>query len=109
MANNPTLKERVTRVETAFHGLKDSLELQFKRLDDDNDYIKQKLDAILEILPGKVDNPACETRHGGLDKRVRRLEQSVPAVIQTIVIALTTGIVMAIVTAIVSYLVARLP
>ena len=109
MANNPTLKERVAGLETAFHGVKEFLEVQFKHIDDDNAYIRQKLDAIVEILPGKVDNPDCDTKHGGLDKRVRRLEQSVPAVIQTIVIALTTGIVMAIVTAIVSYVVARLP
>lgn len=109
MATNPTLKERVAQLETAFGDLKEFLEVQFKHVDEDNAYIKQKLDGIVEILPGKVDNLDCDTKHGGLDKRVRRLEQSVPAVIQTVVIALTTGIVMAIVTAIVSYLVARLP
>jgi len=105
MSTNPTLKERVARLETAFHDLKEFLEVQFKHVDDDNAYIKQKLDGIVGILPSKVDNPDCDKKHGGLDERLRRLEQRAPAVIQTIIIALTVGIVMAIV----SYLIGQLP
>lgn len=71
----------------------------------DNDYIKKKLDTIVETLTSKVDRPYCLDRHDTLNSRLRTLEQKAPAIIQQIVLGLSMGIVIAVV----SYLISRLP
>ena len=101
------------------------LEAEFKSFRNetlkDNTYIRQKLDYIANLLPEKVDRPYCHTRHekldekvGGLEKdgryttldeRLRELEQKAPAIIQQIVLVLSTGVVMAII----SYAISRVP
>ena len=94
-----------------------SLEAEFKSFRNetlkDNEYIRNKLDFIANLLPEKVDRSYCHTRHdkldekiGELDKdgrytaleeRLRELEQKAPAIIQQIVLVLSTGIVMGVV------------
>ena len=87
----------------------------------DNEYIRNKLDFIVNLLPEKVDRSYCYERHDKLDEKVselekdgkyekltekvNKLEQKTPVIIQQIVLVLSTGIVMAIV----SYVIGRLP
>ena len=89
------------------------LEAEFKSFRNetlkDNEYIRNKLDYIANLLPEKVDRAYCHTRHEKLDEKVgelnkngkytvleerlRELEQKAPAIIQQIVLVLSTGIV----------------
>lgn len=93
-----------------------SLEAEFKSFRNevlkDNDYIKGKVDKILETLPLKVDRPYCQERHevlrGKLEevskngrwedvlKRIRALEQKTPAIIQQVVLAIMTAVLTAV-------------
>ena len=84
----------------------------------DTSYIRDKLDTIADSLSQKVDRPYCRDRHENLDdriiklggnnkhkeleKRVRTLEQRVPAVVQQIALVLSTGVVMAIISHLIS-------
>ena len=106
--------ERIAGLEAAFKGFRNEM---LK----DTEYIRNKLDAIADSLSQKVDKPYCQDRHeklngkvaelgknnkhSELEKRVRTLEQKVPAVVQQIVLVLSTGVVMTII----SYLINRAP
>ena len=106
--------ERLAGLEAEFKGFRNEI---LK----DNAYIRDKLDQIASSLAEKVDRSYCLDRHNRLDEKigelerngkytklaekVEELEKKTPAVIQTIVTALTTGMVMAVI----SYLIGRLP
>ena len=94
-----------------------SLEAEFKSFRNetlkDNEYIRQKLDYIANLLSEKVDRAYCHTRHEKLDEKVgelgkdgkytsleerlRELEQKAPAIIQQIVLGVSMGIAVAII------------
>jgi len=77
----------------------------------DNDYIKGKVDKIVEALPEKVDRQYCQERREKLHervtevekngrrdellKRIRALEQKTPAIIQSVVLAIMTAVLTA--------------
>jgi len=86
-----------------------ALEAEFKSFKEqilsDNQYVKEKLDKIIEILGSKVDKSNCQIRHEKIDERLTTFDKSNPALIQTIIVALTTGGIMAVVSYIISHLV----
>ena len=92
-----------------------SLEAEFKsfrhEMLKDTAYIRGKVDDIADSLSQKVDRPYCQERHEKLGdrvselekngkhiellKRIRRLEQKVPVIVQQVVLAVMTAILTA--------------
>lgn len=103
MADN--IGERLASLETAFDGFRNQMLT-------DNEYIKNRVDKIVEALPLKVDRPYCQDRHeklqdriaeaeknGGKEeilKRLRELEQQTPVIVQNIVLAVMTAVITAV-------------
>ena len=86
-----------------------ALEAEFKSFKEqilsDNQYVKERLDKIIEILGSKVDKTNCQAKHEKIDERLTTFDKSNPAIIQTIIVALTTGGIMAVVSYIISHLI----
>jgi len=89
--------ERIASLEAEFRGFRSEM---LK----DNEYIKRRLDTIVDGLSSKVDRSYCYERHNKLDDVIGELRIKTPAIIQTIVVALTTGLVMALATYVIGHL-----
>ena len=89
--------ERIAALEAEFKSFKGQIL-------SDNQYVKERLDKIIEILGGKVDKVNCQSKHEKIDERLTTFDKSNPAIIQSIIVALTTGGVMTIVSYIISHI-----
>ena len=92
----------IAELRGAFNGLKDQILV-------DNAYMKGKLDTIVAALATKVGMEAYERDTGKFNRRLHDIEIKSPAIIQQIVLVLSTGTVAALVSAVVSYLMGKLP
>ena len=89
--------ERIAALKADFKSFKEQIL-------SDNQYVKERLDKIIEILGSKVDKTNCQAKHEKIDERLTTFDKSNPAIIQSIIVALTTGGVMTIVSYIISHI-----
>ncbi len=104
MADN--LGERIAGLEVGFKSFRNET---LK----DNEYIRNRLDFIANLLPEKVDRAYCYERHDKLDEKVGELERDgkyeklaekieelqkrAPAIVQYIVLVSVMGVVSAVI------------
>lgn len=97
MADNPDkIGERIASLEARFEGFQQRFDTFQDQMSTNQGLIMAKLDKIETIF---------ETRKIRVDDKLSEMEKKTPAIIQQIVLVLSTGIVMAIV----SYLIKQLP
>ena len=88
--------ERIASLEARFEGFQQRFDTFQDQMATNQDLIMAKLDKIETIF---------DTRRIRVDNKISEMEKKTPAIIQQIVLVLSTGVVMAIV----SYVIGRLP